>query len=157
MGSQIKGCQLTLHLQAVVPAISRWIVALEPAKAGFAPEGPRSDPIYGLPGFSALHDTAVLDYLTCSITTHLDSHHRWHEFAQHGLQSFLRHLCASMHLAVQLSMELGFEGYMSMHHGFDALSAASESPLPCMSSQWCCIAGHHSPGELGVGCMSLVI
>ena len=135
-GPQFKVFLPTLHLQAVVSAISTWIVAMEPAQTGPAPERPKSDPIKDLPGFYVLHDTAVLDNLTRSIIPPLDSQQRWHEFGQHGLHSFLRHLCASMHLAVRRSLDLlekGVDKYSSMHHGFDALSAASEAPLPCTS------------------------
>ena len=120
-------------MQAVVSALSNWIVALEPAAAGRGPKGPKSDPMVLLPGFSALHDTAVLDTLSCAIIDYLDSPPRWHEFGQHALYSFLRHLCASMHLAVKLHTGQGIAEDFSMHYGFDALSTASGFPLPCIT------------------------
>lgn len=126
----------TLHLQAVVSAISNWITALEPATAGPVPKGPKLDPMVMLPGLAALHDLAVLDTLTCTIIAYLENQARWHEFRQHGLQSFLRHLCASMHKAVRLFKEQGVAGHIPMHHGFEALSTASGSPAPLHCSNW---------------------
>lgn len=108
-------------------AIRDWIVALVPDKSETEPAAPKLDPMVMLPGLPALHACAILDTLSCTVTAYLDSQQRWHQFVQNGLQSFLLHLCASMHLAAKVCMEQEDVLYTPVHHGFEVMSTASGS------------------------------
>ena len=90
------------RLQAVVHAVSAWIVALEAADPDHQPMKPKDDLVL-FPDFFLLDKDVMLQFLVGTITLHLGGQQQWHEFAQRGLRSLLIQLSASMQQAATLS------------------------------------------------------
>ena len=106
-------CQSTFQLgrQAVVPALTHWISAVETTV--LEPSGPKLDPIFQIIGLPMLTNARLLETLLCTVTSYLDSQQKWHDYARNGLSSFLDALYKSMH------------GHWALVHGIDILCTAS--------------------------------
>ena len=106
----------SLSLQAVVPAMSDWISILVTKPSKLEPVGPRLDPIFQIVRLPTLVSAELVETLICSLIPYLDSQQKWHDYAQHGLSSFL--------YALHGSMWLPDEGYAPLY-GIGVMSQAS--------------------------------
>ena len=129
--------QQTLGLQAVVPAISDWlvvmeeadIVLMEEADIAWIPKSPKRDPMLLIPGLlkSNLTMEAMLHSLVCALTVYLDSQSKWHQLAQRGLEFLLSPLSASMRTASkQPAVQQSQDGAIVQLQYFDTLASASK-------------------------------
>lgn len=131
-------------MQAVVPALSDWLIIIMVMGPRCNPEGPPSDTTFLFPGVLRLHQEGMLHSLICTITPYLDSQQKWREFAQHGLQRLLRCLCASMYVAVEAFLEqsdsqipvhlmVGLEWYYNVLSQASDLWSSRPMPFPAES------------------------
>ena len=111
------------HLQAVVSAISDWIVAWDP---DWEPVEPKRDPVALIPAWFKPHNESILVNLICTTRMHLNRPQEWHAYAQHGLRYQLVHLCACMERAARLSAKQSKERQeVELPWYFDTLDTAS--------------------------------
>ena len=121
--------QQILNLQAVVPAISDWLVVMGGADVAWTPTTPKHDPMLLIPGLlkSNLTMEAMLHSVVCALTVYLDSQSKWHELAQRGLEYLLSPLFAIMWTASkEPAVQQPQDGTVGQLQCFDTLASASK-------------------------------